>query len=139
MNVIISPVFGILSGVWLAFFLLGQFQFNRIKARTTQMIMEKAIQFQQQEAKPTVETYFAWLQPHWESMLKNSAWFILHKTELWPMPASPDYVRNRMNFTLAWLGAYLRLHGHKWPAEPELEKKIHDILALARSQQRGKR
>jgi hypothetical protein len=64
MNVIISPVFGILSGIWLVFFLLGQFQFNRIKARTTQMIMDKAIQFQQQEAKPTVETYFAWLQPY---------------------------------------------------------------------------
>jgi hypothetical protein len=134
----IGPVFGILSGLWLLMFLFSRSQTEQIKRRTLEIILEQAELVTKQSNHPTVEQFYNHLQPIWEDMLKKSAIVILHKSELFPVPANPKTVRKRLNFTPAWLGAYLRLHGFHLKASDELEKEIRTILALAPSRKAGR-
>ena len=126
----ISPIIGILSAIWLALFLWARSQTERVKERTTALILEQARLASRQDP-PTVEQFFNNFQPIWEKMLRESASVILHKSELFPIPARPDAVRRRLNLSPAWLGAYLRIHGFHWRAEEGLEAEIQRILALA--------
>lgn len=124
----------ILSAAWLIMFITGRSQYERIKKRTIELLLKGADLAKKRNLELSVEQYYDQLQPAWEQMVRDSAHFILHKTELWPVLATPEYVRKRMNFTPAWLGAYLRLHGHKLSAAPELEEQIKAILDLAPKQ-----
>jgi hypothetical protein len=63
-------------------------------------------------------------------MLRKNAWFILHKTELFPIPASPAILKTRLNFTPAWMGAFLRVNGVRLPAAEQLEEEIDHITSL---------
>lgn len=130
MGLDLSPWIGILSAIWLLFFVLGRWQLNRVKQCTTDLILNEASQVQRLHQPPNVEDFYTQIQPNWEVMLKKNAWFILHKTELFPVPAWPLIVQKRLNFTPAWMGAYLRLNGIKLPAEPELETEIERIVTL---------
>lgn len=138
MNFDISPWIGILSAIWLAFFIAGRWQFNRVKQGTTDLILDEARQARRLHQRPTVENFHEQIQPAWEAMLKKKAWFILHKTELFPVPAWPKIVQKRLNFTPAWLGAYLRVNGFDLPAEVELEAEIQRIVALVPPKKPGK-
>jgi hypothetical protein len=131
MSLDFSPWVGILSAVWLVFFVLGRWQFNRIKQSTTNLILGEVRRVSRLSQPPNVEDFYTQIQPIWKAMLKKSAWFILDKSELFPVPAWPLIVQKQMNFTPAWLGAYLRLNGFKLPAEAELELEIERIVRLA--------
>jgi hypothetical protein len=131
MNLDISPWIAILSAIWLVMFILGRWQFNRVKQYTTDMILEEARRKKSLNQYLTVEDLYQQLQPGWEEMIKKNAWFILHSTELFPVPAWPSIVKNRLKFTPAWMGAFLRLNGVKLPARVELENEIERIVMLA--------
>jgi hypothetical protein len=130
---------GISSAVWLLFFVFGRRQLDRVKKGTTDLILDEARQVSRLHPPPGVSAFFTQIQPAWEAMLKQRAWFILHKSELFPVPASPRVVRKRLNFTPAWMGAYLRLNGIELPADAEIEAEIKRILALAPKETPGKR
>ena len=124
-------VITLLSVAWLAMFILGRKQYEDIKKQTLQLLTEGADRAKARNIELSVQEYYDQLQPVWEEMVRRTARFVLHKTELFPVPATPDYVRKRMNFTPAWLGAYLRLHHYKVTAVPELDEQINKILAMA--------
>ena len=124
-------VITLLSVAWLVMFILGRKQYEDIKKQTLQLLTEGADRAKARNIELSVQEYYDQLQPVWEEMVRRTARFVLHKTELFPVPATPDYVRKRMNFTPAWLGAYLRLHHYKVTAVPELDEQINKILAMA--------
>ena len=124
-------VITLLSVAWLVMFILGRKQYEDIKKQTLQLLIEGADRAKARNIELSVQEYYDQLQPVWEEMVRRTARFVLHKTELFPVPATPDYVRKRMNFTPAWLGAYLRLHHYKVTAVPELDEQINKILAMA--------
>lgn len=131
MPIELSYVFALLCAVWLVFFIFGRRQLERVKRATLDLVLTQAASLKRQHQEPSIEEFYALLQPGWEAMLRQSARFVTHKTELFPIPATPAAVRRRLNFTPAWLGAYLRLNGYRWAANPELEPEIERILALA--------
>jgi hypothetical protein len=114
-------------------FLFTRAQTERIKKRTLELLLEQAEIEDRQASHPTVEHFYEKFQPIWEEMVGKSAKVILHRSELFPILARPDVVRRRFNFTPAWVGAYLRIHGYHWVASSELEREIQAILALAPS------
>ena len=130
MNLDVSPWIGILSATWLFFFILGRWQFNRIKHITTNLILEEGRRASLMQQPPTVDELYIQILPGWKIMLKKSAWFILHKSELFPVLAWPKIVQKRLNFTPAWMGAYLLLNGIELPADAELKGEIKQIVAL---------
>lgn len=131
MNFQINPVIGILSAAWLLMFLYARSQTEKIKKTTINMILEQAGLEDKKEPQPTLDEFYSNFQILWEEMLQKSAVVILHKSELFPLPAKPEIVRKRLNLTPAWMGAYLRLNGFQWKATPELDEQIQQIMALA--------
>ena len=134
----VSPWFGILSAIWLSMFVLGRWQFKRVKQVTTDLILSESRQASRLQRGLTVEQLYAQIQPAWEAALKKRAWFILHQSELFPVPAWPAIVQKRLNFTPAWMGAYLRLNGMDLPAGAELKAEIERIAGLAPKRKRAK-
>ena len=116
--------------VWLVLFVTGQMQFKRVRQRTLDLALAEIGPARKRKPDLTVEGYYDLLLPTWEQMVKKNAWFIPHRTELCPMPATPAYLRSRLNFTPAWLGAFLRLRGIKLNCAPELEEQITAITAM---------
>lgn len=126
----LPPILPIFLGVWLAFFLAARFQTNRIKKATTELVLSMIEPALEDHPHLTVEEYYNQILPVWNETVPGKALFMLHKLELWPIPATPQRVKKRINFTPAWVGAYLKIHGHILPASQELKKEISNILQL---------
>jgi hypothetical protein len=132
LNLDLNSWIAVLSGAWLAFYILGRWQFSRVIDGTLTMVMEQGRKAYYSLNHPTVEELYAGLQPEWEAMIKKKALFILHKSELFPVPATPAIVRERFNFTPIWMGAYLLVNGIELPAAAELQEEIYRIAKLAK-------
>jgi hypothetical protein len=130
MNLDISPSVGIVSAIWLLLFLTGRWQLNRVKQMTTDLILAEGRKIKQQHQEQTVEGLYEKIIPLWEPEINKIAWFVLHKSELFPIPAFPKIVQKRLNFTPAWMGAYLQINGIHLPASAELKEQINSIISM---------
>ncbi len=90
MPVIPQTVYAVVLFVWLALFLAAKWQYDRLRKRTIELALAKAEELMRRDRSVTVEQCYEALLPDWKAMLKQTTWFIPHKTELWPMPATPD-------------------------------------------------
>ena len=136
LNVDVSPWIGIFSAIWLLLYLLGRWQFSRVTKGTAALVLEQGRLAQRSPHHPTVEDVYAKVQPAWEVMVKQKAWFVPHKSELFPLPATLDIVRKRLNFTPVWVGAYLQVNGIELPAGSEMKAEIARIAAQAEVQKK---
>lgn len=118
------PVGGFLT-LWMMLFLAGNWQLSRIKERTKAISLKEARRLLEHEPDIRVKQFYDQLKPDWERMVRSSALFIPHRWELWPMPASPHRVEQRIDFTPEWLGEFLWLNEVKMrgakPREDEPE------------------
>ena len=97
--------------IWLILFVLGRAQFNKIKKLTQSVLVEKANVQIRENKEITLKEFYNQIYPSWCDLVKESIWFIPHKTELWPMPAKPDYVRDRIGFNQEWTARILLDNG----------------------------
>jgi len=97
--------------IWLILFVLGRAQFNKIKKLTQSVIVEKANVQIKEDKEIILKEFYKQIYPSWCDLVKKSIWFIPHKTELWPMPAKPDYVRDRIGFNQEWTARILLDNG----------------------------
>jgi hypothetical protein len=97
----------------LAFFAAGKWQLKRIDDRTKSMVIEGGRKALGENPQITAKELFEKLHPEWEMMLRETALFIPHRFELWPVPAAPQTVSERINFNSEWLGQYLWENGIK--------------------------
>ncbi len=108
----INPIFSFITfSIWLIFFVLGRAQFNKIKKFTQSTIVEKARIEIKKNKSLKLKDFYDQIYPSWCDLVKKSIWFIPHKTELWPMPAKPDYVRKRIGFNQEWTAKILLENG----------------------------
>lgn len=135
MNLFLPWVTGIVLGTWLLLFLWARSATEKVKNQTTDLILKQARRAMKRSAPPTMEQFYADFQPMWEEMLQKSAKVILHKSELFPVRARPEAVRQQLNLTPAWMGAYLRINGYHLAAAEGLESEIQHIVTLANSKQ----
>lgn len=126
-----QAVLVIFFALWLLMYSLGKWQFKRITQGTTELVLAMGKKAHNRKNKPTVEEFYAQIRPEWEAMLKQKAKYILHKSELFPVPANARFVETRMKFTPAWLGAFLKVNHLDLPASEELEAEIEGVMALA--------
>ncbi len=127
----LPPILPIFLAIWLVLFLAARFQTNRLKRETTELVLSSIKTALHNNHRLTVEEYYDLLYPAWEDLVRTRSLFILHKLELWPIPATPSLVKKRLNFTPAWVGAYLKMNDHILPTtSQELKKEISGILKL---------
>lgn len=126
----------IIFSIWIVFFLWGRAQFNRIKDATVKLILDNIDNAKKVHKNLTIDQYYEMLSPQVDAIIRANAKFILHKTELFPMPAKPDYVRTRMNFTPEWVGAILKMNGQSVKANSKQHKTIEYIISLSKIKSR---
>jgi len=133
----ISPTVSVvLFSIWLVLFLWGRSQLNNIKKVTTQLVIENIEAAKKKNKNLTLDQYYEILYPKFETYVKTNAKFITHKTELFPMPAKPDYVKTRIHFTPEWVGAFLKLNGHTIIANSQQQKTIDHIVGIYKTKGR---
>jgi hypothetical protein len=122
---------GALLAIWLGFYLYGKRQFDQARKITMEMALSELKKARKSIPDLTVEKYFDYLLPVWEAEISTRIKLIPHKLGFWPMPAKPDYVRTRLNFTPEWLGAYLKVNKRPLSASEALQTRIDEIAALS--------
>jgi hypothetical protein len=123
----------IIFTLWILQFLLGRSQLNKITNRLTKIALDQIVETKKEKENLSVDQYYAHLYPQFVKIVKSNSKFIPHKTELFPMPATPDYVKKRINFTPEWLGAFMLINGHPLNANREQKKAIDQIMMFQKS------
>jgi hypothetical protein len=111
------------SVLWLSTFFLGKYQLNSIRTKTESWVLESTNRILAETPGISVNKLYDQLYPGWETNLRGSAYFIMHRWEIWPVPATPRFVKNRIDFTPDWLGGFLWANGIKLPGSKAPEKK----------------
>ena len=133
----ISPTVSVaVFSIWLILFLWGRSQLNNIKDATTQLVLENIEAAKKKNKKLTLDQYYKILYPKFEVYVKANAKFVPHKTELFPMPAKPEYVKTRIHFTPEWVGAFLKLNGHTIIASSQQQETINHLVELSKNKGR---
>jgi hypothetical protein len=109
-------------GLWLSIFILGKYQLNSIQKKTEAWLLDSSKRILADKPKINAEKLFEQLYPEWENNLRGSAYFIMHRWEIWPVPATPRFVKDRIHFTPEWLGGFLWANGIKLPGSKAPEK-----------------
>lgn len=97
---------GVLA-LWLALFFTGKYQLQRLQQRTQELVLENTPILLKQEPGLSAQQLYDLLYPEWRLMLRKTAWFIPHRWELWPVPATPKRAAQRIDFTPEWLHQHL--------------------------------
>ncbi len=107
--------------LWYVFFVAGTIQYRVLKRKTIEMIVACAGQMPGVDRETLPERVFASIYPEWCAMVRRSAWFVPSKSELRPIPATPENVQMRFGFSAKWVRDCLR-------------DKRPDLLATAQAQ-----
>ncbi len=131
-------VVGGLLTLWMVLFLAGSWQLSRIKERTNTLSLEEAKRLLEDNPDITISQFYEYLKPKWDKMVRTSAFFVPHRWELWPLPATPGVVQRRIDFSPEWLGEYLWLEEIKMKgAEPREDAPEDDPLTQLKKLGRG--
>lgn len=116
--------------IWTVLLLTGQAQLRRVEARTLPLVLDETRRALADDPGLTAAELYDRLYPAWCRMVRHTAWFVPHRWEMWPLPAFPAVVRDRMKFTPQWLaqrlsenGVHLRGGGPKEKAPPRESTK----------------
>jgi PTS system galactitol-specific IIA component len=110
-------------GLWLSTFYLGRYQLNSIRRKTEAWALESSQRILALTPGITVDHLYEQLYPEWVVNLRGTAYFIPHRWEIWPVPATPRFVKGRIDFTPEWLGGFLWANGIKLPGSKAPEEK----------------
>jgi hypothetical protein len=96
--------------VWLLLFVTGREQYRRVTRRTEELVLRMVQPALKANPAMTLPEFYRLLMPEWRQMLKKSAWYMTHKTELFPIPARPELVIKRMGLDETYVGQILLEH-----------------------------
>ena len=112
----------VIASLWLATFFLGRYQLNLIRTKTEAWVLESSKRILKETSGISLNKLYEQLYPGWEANLRGTAYFIMHRWEIWPVPATPRFVKDRINFTPEWLDGFLWANGIKLPGSQAPEK-----------------
>lgn len=121
---------------WFLFFLLGRYQLSRIKSKLFAKIDARVEKLEKAKQTDTLDSFYAHTFNDWDAVVKSNAWFVLSDNELYPVPANPQRLKDRLKLTPAWLGAYLKIKGTDLEMTESQRASVEEILALVPKNQR---
>ncbi len=98
--VLVTLIFAVLVGLYLA----GLFQLKHIEKMTRELVI--ALSPDLIKAKPHITSsgIYKHILPRWESELKKwHVYFIPHRLDIWPVPATAKNIISKMDFTPDWI------------------------------------
>jgi hypothetical protein len=109
---LVNPVqVGLACGAWLVIIGASKLQLKWIKDRTESLMLTTASGLLEVNPRLPVDKLFDQVYPIWSEMVRKTALFIPHRWEVWPVPATPERVAGRLDFTPEWLGQHLLANG----------------------------
>jgi hypothetical protein len=103
-----QPVLALIFLIWAIVLFSGKSQLRRLQANTAALVSERARQFTAGGKSLKLHEFYDLVYPEWSQMVRKTALFIPHHWELWPMPALPAIVRDRIGFSPEWVGQFLQ-------------------------------
>lgn len=101
----------VILGAWMLVFFAGRAQLNRLERRTKELALSYVKTALGENPKLNAKQLYKMLYPEWVDLVKRNAWFIPHRLELWPQPATPENAKEKLGFTPAWLNSFLKERG----------------------------
>jgi hypothetical protein len=127
-----AVTFAILA-CWLFFFLTGRLQLRKTRKLAERLILSHVSDL---EARPrmTLREFHALVLPEFKEQVRGTIWYVPHRTELFPIPARPETVVERLGLSPEYVGRILIREG--------IELKGRDFRKLKgdlETQSQGKR
>lgn len=97
--------------VWLLLILWSEQSLRSVQSRTSAMALDVAREALFRDPDLNAGRIYDQLYPQWCDMVRKTARIIPHRWGLWPLPATPSNVRNRIGFTPRWLWGHLVANG----------------------------
>ncbi len=113
---------------WFFMYVTARYQQDRIKKSLFKRIEEGLGPALRKDPHLNLEKFYTWVFADWDQLVRENAWFVLSKSELYPIPARPEQLKIQMNLTPSWLGAYLRLQGKNLQMSEALEESVQKII-----------
>jgi hypothetical protein len=133
-------VLGSILAVWMGLMLWSQQSLRRVQNRTNALVLEGARKALAANPRLNSAQVYEQLYPEWCLMVRRSAMVVPHRWELWPLPATPSIVRDRIGFTPHWLWGHLVANGIRPAgAAPEPGKAAKSTRDAPQGKQRRKR
>ena len=85
-----NPLFtsGILT-VWLGVFVAGRLQLRHIERNSGELVVEMGRELIAKKPNITAAGLYRRIYPRWSEAVREWAWFVPHRLDLWPVPARP--------------------------------------------------
>lgn len=104
-------VLGSILSVWLLLMLWSERSLRKVQSRTSALVLDGAREALVKDPDLSAGRIYDQLYPQWCDMVRKTATIIPHRWELWPLPATPSTVRDRIGFTPLWLWNHLVTNG----------------------------
>ena len=99
--------------IWLALFVAGRLQLWHIQRKSAELVVAMSRQFIADKPHITSSGLYKHIYPSWSQSLRQWAWFIPHRLDLWPIPVRPEMVQQKFPFSPQWIAGVLRDHDIK--------------------------
>lgn len=96
-------VLAIVYLAWLILFWLGKHQVKRVEEFLTEWVRGEAKELKAQHIQPDPDQLYKRASHELKQNLPHLAWFIPHKTEMFPVPARLDIVEKKINLSPDWI------------------------------------
>lgn len=89
--------------LWMAFLAAGKIQLRRIETFLREWVVDHARLYQQEHRKIDADELYQQALDVMQLQLRQIAWFIPNKTEMYPVKASVASVQRKINFSPDWV------------------------------------
>jgi hypothetical protein len=97
--------------VWALIYLAGAIQLKQIEARSAELLLNKWGSIAE-KSELTEEEIYKWFYRLWlDEFTKWKYWFIPHRTDLFPVKATPDRAANKIPLSSDWVFKTLNKNG----------------------------
>ena len=111
--------------LWMVFYAAGRIQVKLIERRTALLVVERSRRLLAVDPQLTLAELREKILPAWLEELKNWKYFFVpHKYDFWPVPATPKNVQVKLPLSTEWLAKILKANGILLPgavADPSIK------------------
>jgi hypothetical protein len=106
-----QPLVSAILALWLGVFVAGRWQLQRIERKSASLVVEMGRELVAEKPHITARGLYKRIYPRWSQSLREWAWFVPHRFDLWPVLVKPETVQQKLPFSPQWIADVLRQHG----------------------------
>ncbi len=100
----------VILAVWLGVFVGGRLQLRHIERKSIELVLEMGRELIAKKPHITARGLYKRIYPRWCEAVREWAWFVPHRLDLWPVLVRPETVQQKLPFSPQWIAEVLRQH-----------------------------